>query len=302
MSLETIGQHDLQAQDLDLVELFRQIETLSSIAAGNVRASIATIALRSLEMAILCDHKILDMSLNPSAFLGADEGMLRRRMEELLGNESAPDSLVSHLLMQIRSGTAGATSKTKAEVHFGDVVDRHPASVTSKEFRCQACGYHFTKADLGEVRQRIVLEAGLTLAPQKLARRIRDLWKPAKFTECTLDHIVPEAGLGGTLATNLRILCKFCNHQKQLYRWPGETLARSVAASFLALGDSETRGHWAVQAAAYVAIHQVGECVDCGATRGETELTATTEGARGTEPALPWRMRCVCYDCFDPSG
>jgi len=302
VSLEIIGNQNIGLHELELAEVLRQIEVVSPVAAGTVRASISAIALRALEMAILGDSKILDLSLNPSAFLGADEGILRHRIKELLGNESVPDALVSHLLMQIRSGTAGASGKTAAERYFADVVERHPAVGTSKEFRCQACGYHFTDADLGESRRHIVAEADLRLAPVKLARRIRDPWKPVQFTSCTLDHVVPEAGLGATVADNLRILCNFCNHQKQIYRWPGETLARSVAASFLALGETHSRGHWAVQAATFVAIHQAGKCEACGATRDEVELTATTEGARGIDPALPWRMRCTCYNCFDPAG
>ena len=190
-------------------------------------------------------------------------------------------------------------TKFSARVFDEEVLRRHRTE--SERLRCLDCGYHFTEADLGRTRLDIAKEFGFIFARHKLARRLRDPWKPATKTSLSVDHLIPEAGLGPTIPENLRIVCQFCNKEKQIYRWPGEANGRDIASAMLALGDPK-RGLWAVHAATYIAIIDGGgRCSQCGRTTEDIELTACPLYRRGTSATVPWDMQVFCYECYDPA-
>lgn len=284
----------------DLEDLLRVLaEVTSEDAAALVRRRLSEQVLRTIEVGMLADPAIVDMALNPGLYLGREVEILATRLRALL-NQEPPSALVSHLRELVLSRAAGAESKVSVRGFELDVLRRHRDSTSA--LRCLDCGYHFTEGDLGQTRLEAAQELGFVFAKAKLARRLRDPWKPADKTQLTIDHIVPEAGLGPTATKNLRIVCKFCNAEKRIYRWPGEASGRDVAAAMLALGDPN-RGLWAARASTYVAIVEGDRaCADCGAAATVTELTARPLRPRGASATLPWHLRPVCYGCYDPAA
>ena len=254
--------------------------------------------LRSIEMELLSDPSILDIALNPGLYLGRETAVLKNRLSDLLKAEP-PAAVVQYFRALVLSGNAGASQKGPIRSLDTFVFERYRAS--SSKLQCLDCGYHFMEGDLGRDRRDIAQRLGFSFAKEKLARRLRDPWKPSEDTALTVDHIVPEAGLGPSSIENLRIVCKFCNKQKQIYRWPGETSGRCVAASLLGLGDL-ARGSWSIFAITYITISDSGGvCALCEMSSSDTELTARPVAGRGVAPTLPWRMEAVCYGCYDPA-
>lgn len=280
----------------DLLTLFEALT--NSDAAALLQRRLAVQVLRAVEVAMLSDPIILDVALNLNLYLGREGTTLRERVEHLLGHE-VPDETVRHLRSLVLSGAAGADRKVGLGAFERQVFEAYRED--TEELRCFDCGYHFTDDDLGERRREFAHDLRFRLASERGARRLRDEWKPASRTSLTLDHIVPEAGFGQTEVDNLRVMCKFCNSEKQIYRWSGESSGRDVASALLALGDLQ-RGLWAVRAATYIAIREAGACSLCNKSVRETELTATTGTARGRGASTPWSMHAACYDCFDPAA
>jgi hypothetical protein len=108
--------------------------------------------------------------------------------------------------------------------------------VMTERLLCLDCGYHFAAEEFGKGRLQMAKDLGYKLGLQKLARRLRDPWKPSSMSWLTVDHVIPEAGPGPTAADNLRITCQFCNGEKRIYRRAGVAAGRDVASAMLALG------------------------------------------------------------------
>lgn len=280
----------------DLLELLGRVA--GSEAADQVRGALSQQVLRSVEVALLSDGLVIDIALNPGIYLGRERVALEERLAQILGQQP-PDALLRHVRRLVLSRAAGQSEKRRLSTFVSDVLRNHRAM--TDQLRCLDCGYHFVASDMGEDRLDLVGDLGFILADDKLARRLRDRCKPAAKSQLTIDHLVPEAGLGPTGPENLRVACGFCNHEKKIYRWGGEAAPRDVAAAFLALGEL-SRGLWAARASVYSAIAEAGACNTCGAGPTDTELTAHPTGGWGRETTAPWNMEVVCYDCYDPAG
>lgn len=288
----------VEGSDLeDLLALLASVAGVDAVTA--VRRRLSQQVLRSIEVGILADVGVVDIALNPGLYLGREIQALTERLRILLGQEP-PEPLVHHLRGLVLSRAAGAEGKTPVRVFESDVLRLYRRS--SERLKCLDCGYHFVEGDLGQARLELARNLGFVFASEKLARRLRDPWKPGDKSELSLDHLVPEAGLGPTAPENLRVVCRFCNGEKRIYRWPGEASGRDVAAALLALGDPK-HGAWAARASTYVAILEgEGTCGECGRTTDEVELTARPLLPRGSSPTVPWQLRPVCYECYDPAA
>ncbi len=284
--------------DLDeLLTLFAAVTSPTS--AATLRRRISQQVLRAVEIGMLADPAVIDIALNPGLYLGRETQVLTERLADVLGTDP-PSCLVRHLRSLVLSKAAGAAQKTSARRFEEDVLRQYRLSTDT--LRCLDCGYHFVEGDLGQGRLDVVHGLGFVLATEKLARRLRDPWKPSGMSSLSIDHLVPEAGLGPTTPENLRVACQFCNGEKRIYRWPGEAAPRDVAAALLALGESP-RGAWAVRATTYVAIlDSGGRCVQCRRSTADAELTARPFAIRGRAATVPWDMQAVCYDCYDPAA
>jgi 5-methylcytosine-specific restriction endonuclease McrA len=288
----------VEGSDLeDLLTLLASVAGVDAVTA--VRRRLSEQVLRSIEIGLLADAGVVDIALNPGLYLGREVQVLTDRLRGLLDQEP-PEALVHHFRGLVLSRAAGAEGKVPVRAFESDVLRLYRRS--SERLRCLDCGYHFVEGDLGQTRLDLARDLGLVFAKEKLSRRLRDPWKPGDKTELSIDHLVPEAGLGPTAPENLRIVCRFCNGEKRIYRWPGEASGRDVAAALLALGDPK-HGTWAARASTYVAIVE-GErtCAECGRTSDEVELTARPLFPRGTSTTVPWQMRSACYECYDPSA
>jgi 5-methylcytosine-specific restriction endonuclease McrA len=280
----------------DLLSLFEKVTDQDALAM--LRRRLCHQLLRAVEVAILADPVLVDIALNPGLYLGRETDILAAHLGELLGVKP-PVNLIWHLRSLVMSGAAGAEQKISAKGFDEEVFRRY--RLQSEQLRCLDCGYHFVEADLGQSRLDKAREFGFIFSYQKLARRLRDPWKPSFETALSVDHLIPEAGLGPTAPENLRIVCQFCNKEKRIYRWPGEANGRDVASAMLALGDPK-RGLWAVRATTYSAIvDSGGRCLLCGRTTEEIELTARPLYRRGMSATVPWEMQAVCYECYDPA-
>jgi hypothetical protein len=280
----------------DLLFLFERVT--HATAASALKRHLCQQILRAVEVAILADPIIVDIALNPGLYLGRETTILETHLTEMLG-ERPSAILVRHLRSLVLSDAAGAGQKASAGGFDQEVLLRYRRS--SEWLRCLDCGYHFVEADLGQIRLELARELKFVFADTKLARRLRDPWKPASESGLSVDHLIPEAGLGATEPKNLRVICRFCNKEKRIYRWAGETASRDVASAMLALGSPE-RGVWAARAATYSAIVDAGRhCSRCERAAGEVELTARPLYGRGRSATVPWEMLAVCYDCYDPA-
>jgi hypothetical protein len=290
-------------QAFDGSELQALLSALERVAGSHaldtVRIHFCEQVLRALEVALLADADILDIALNPQLYLGRERDKLSNRLADLL-EEDPPETLVTYLRELVMSGAAGSSQKASVRQFLREVFRSY--SLVRTELRCMDCGYHFVESDMGEFRRALAAEFRLELATVKLARRLRDPWKLASQSALTIDHIVPEAGFGPTTAANLQITCKFCNSQKQIYRWPGESGGRNVAGALLVLGDL-SRGSWAAGSITYNAIRDAGgRCLACGRDRDAAEITARPIGRPGASVPVPWEVEAVCYDCYDPGN
>jgi hypothetical protein len=288
-----VGHEDLD----DLLDIFGFVAGTKALAS--LRRSLSEQVLRAIEISLLSDSVVIDVALNVELYLGREWDILSSRLSEILGAQ-APPTLVRHVRALALSKAAGASRKAPLGSHEVEVLRRHRAAAA--ELRCSYCGYQFVQADLGQTRLDYARELGFGLADEKLARRLRDPWKPAAKSALTIDHVIPEAGLGPTEPENLRVTCQFCNTEKRIYRWAGEAGPRDVAAALLSLGDI-SRGLWAARATTYVAIlASGGGCSDCGRTVGDAELTGRPLARRGASATAPWAMTAACYECYDPAA
>ena len=282
----------------DLLKLFASVA--GAPAELTLRRRLGQQILRAVEIALLDDQNILDIALNPGLYLGRETSILTERLGTLTGGQPAAE-LVRHLRGLVLSRVAGAAHRAALGPFETRVLERHREQFDM--LRCLDCGYHFVEEDLGQSRLDLARSLGFEFAPEKLARRLRDPWKPSTndHTRLSIDHIIPVAGLGPTDLGNLRVVCRFCNGEKRLYRWAGEAFPRDVAASFLALQPSSTA--WAAQAGTYIAILDSGGiCSICGAQNRDVELTARPRDSRSNSSTAPWHMQAVCYRCYDPSA
>jgi hypothetical protein len=295
-----IASNDLSVTGTDFEELLQIFGQVAGEQSSEfLLKRLSHQVLRSIEMELLSDPAILDIALNAGLYLGRETTILKDRLSDLLKSEP-PTAVVQYFRTLVLSGNAGTSRK--GSIHSLDrfVFERYRAS--NRKLHCLDCGYHFIEEDLGRDRLDLAQQLGLSFATEKLARRLRDPWKPFKDTGLSIDHIIPEAGLGPSSIENLRIVCAFCNRQKQIYRWPGETSGRCVAAALLGLGDL-SRGSWSIFAVTYITIiDSGGVCALCEMSSSETELTARPLAGRGNAPTLPWRMEAVCYGCYDPAS
>lgn len=280
----------------DLLALFEVATSAHSVAI--LRRRLAQQVLRALEISLLSDGALIDIALNPGLYLGQETNILTERLTELLGS-APPFPVIRHFRMLLLSRSAGAGRKASLGSFDNEVLRRH--RLRNERLRCSDCGYHFIEADLGQARLQVAHDLGYIFANEKLARRLRDPWKPSAASNLTVDHIIPEAAFGPTDPDNLRIVCRFCNEEKKIYRWAGEAMPRDVAAALLSLGEP-SRGLWAARATTYVAIIESGgKCLKCDQSVDKTELTAHPALRRGTSGTAPWDMRAVCYECYDPA-
>src|SRR5262249_2306811 len=141
-------------------------------------------------------------------------------------------------------------------------------------------GYHFRAADLGDDRLETARSLGIQLAEFYHPRRQDDPFKPVVFgrkempaTRLTIDHTVPEEGLGSTAFDNLRLVCSFCNNGKLIFRRALEPVSTSVAGALCSY--PEGREHNMLRQVNMVAQLRAssGRCSRCDNDIRNVELT-----------------------------
>ena len=239
--LELIAVADAPAtQDVDIDDaLKRSIDLLSRINGTHesFKRSLFAVALRTVEMALLSDRELLNLARFWETRLGEAPRLVAERLEHLLG-QPAPASLVKHALRCLgspvcRAGRGRRLHERNARALIERCVNKH----ASRQLRCYICGYHFRRDDLESLRLSFAESVDAKFAAELHPRRQVDFLKPTRFgegrrsaTTLTIDHVVPEYGMGSPDLENLAIVCQFCNGGKLIYRAPLEPVSVAVAA------------------------------------------------------------------------
>lgn len=302
--------HRLEAADLD--NALSTAVALLSRANGSgeaVKRGLLAITIRALEMVLLSDAEVVNLSKFWDSRLGEARQVVTERCRALLGVEP-PEALLVHVLKCLRSpvgrnGRGGRQHDRLAEQLIVQSVNAHPR----RHLRCSCCGYHFRNADMGADRNRFAQNVDAVFSDELHPLRQEDVLKPALFpnrdkkpptsaTELTIDHEIPEYGLGWPEADNLKLLCKFCNGGKLIYRAPYEVLSTSVAASLNRVVDGD--GHSLGRQVSVVAALRAsdGKCSVCGKNNEEVELTVreAPKGMPSCNWFVPWTLRVLCYE------
>ena len=312
------GKTRLDVAFSDIIRLYALIESDGNSSLHN---SINSTLLRLLESSLLHDQKIQRIgSLWDSLGERADLE-LRSRISELLSvkTEDIPLNLIAYL-SKLLSGSA--FQKGRREINYSDffdtLVDANIRSNKYKRLHCVACGYHFREADLGEERRAIAKDCRAVFATRTEPLRVNntDKWKPqyivreTKFetkkeylTSLTIDHNVPEEGLGWSDSDNLQITCKLCNNGKMAYRRPLEALSLFAAGG---LADYPLDRPWNTFKQCIVSFtfeFFERKCSICRSPAKLRELTVrprkhTDETSEVSTSFAPWNFSSICYDCL----
>jgi hypothetical protein len=258
--------------------------------------SYRSLLLRSIEMGVFADEKVMGLVRNPNVYVGYESSIISEVLDRALGS-SSPDE-VRYFVTLVRSRVAQTAQKANYADRFLEEILRRDFEPGS-ELRCLSCGYHFEQTDMRSSRHEVVREVGLALAPENrvLTGRLRDPWKSSDSNSrvLSIDHVVPDAALGPTDAGNLEVLCGFCNRAKKITVRHQETFPNRVAAALLAVSGRE-RGSWAYELAVFFAVQNVPMCAICEEGPKVTELTAIPKnGDRRWTSLLPTELSTRCY-------
>lgn len=271
-------------------------EMIGEEALQLAREAHKAVLVRMLETALISHPAMLSMVRTPNVYLGREDREIRSIFANL-GFASPTKELVNFFISIIRGRVAQTTTKPRISTKlFSAVVQSNYRQ--GDDFRCADCGYHFLKSDMATVKGEDTDAYGVIFGLETPPQRFRDPWKPARveYRYPNVDHIQPEAALGGSVVENLRIICGFCNSRKQIARRPLDSFSARISSSLMAIVGG-TRGQWAIESAVYFTICQNKACAVCSVTYRDTELTAVpiTDDYKWTG-LLPWQLRVVCYE------
>lgn len=269
------------------------------------------IALRTLEATLLADPEMRKLALYWDSFVGVADEMIKDRVNKLTGNVPSPE-VISYLRNCIESPPSrrGGKETIDAELQY-QALSATIEATPSRHLRCQLCGYHFRREDMGEPRYRMVdnlqgrlsqfHHPGRLADPLKPYRLVSHNKKPTSLTKLTIDHKVPELGFGWTEQDNLLVACQWCNRGKLIYRRSLEPISTLIAAG-LSLCPETSSKHQVTQqiAAVAVVLHSGRSCRICqkGVALVELSIRVNPEGI-GTRAIWPWSTEVRCYDCMD---
>jgi len=276
---------------------------VSDIMLGH---SHEAIRVRLFVSAILCHPLVRDIASCWDRYLGRHEEVLRDRL--LRVNVPDPSEELVRFVLACLSSYNARFNKRDEISSYTEIAVFEAYAAKATELRYQCCAYQFRAADLSSRRLSLCDDFGLRLASSWQCRREVDDLKPLStpgtkdkhYLKLELDHVVPQAALGWSTSDNIRILCRFCNSGKDCFSSALEPLS-VIAANALAVsyGDIPKVGRTITTTVA--ALRWYGpNCSKCGA-QGEKEVTVEFDATKGDALwFVPWRLRVVCYDCWNP--
>lgn len=273
------------------------------LGGGDLKFGIVLLLLRALETHLLADNELLAIARYPGRFLGAEDELITKRLHQLLGI-SPPKSAVTYFRKCLTGHSAQHGSKAPISLPTVErVFERAVAENGEKELRCEVCGYHFRRIDMGKDRQELVDDLGIALSKALHPKRRDDELKPThkqKMTELQIDHLVPEEGFGWTDPDNLQVTCGFCNSGRLIFRRSYEPVSTMIAGSLSIL--PEGKEHRFLRQVIIVSqfLEKAGKCEVCDQTISGEELTVRLKRkSSGSEKwFVPWNLEVVCYSCF----
>lgn len=304
------GPHEAMSY-AQLLDLSKVVEAHGS---SSVHVAIRELLLRLLETSLLHDRSLQTLMRRWNALSGQAHDIVRDRLRELCTVATPPEEVVDYLV-KLLGGTAARLGRRTSDYgqYLPSIFEQAAACHPRAELRCTSCGYHFRAEDLGAERRNLAKAAGLMFSREWRPERKenRDPWKPlftpgrdsrkTFYTQLTIDHIVPEEGLGSSEPDNLAVMCNFCNAGKMAYRRPLEPLSLFAAGgvSDFPPGREMNRLMHVIVVSSFSLYG--GRCTVCGAQGGDGELTVRPS-KRGGHEALaglaPWNLSSLCYDCL----
>jgi 5-methylcytosine-specific restriction endonuclease McrA len=287
----------------DAIDIY---ESILSSRLNPLTGALRVVVSRFIETCILSDP-VCDKLIQRWSSVGNDaERILQEHITQITGVRPGQD-LIQFILRILRGSAAQRGRRTASYEGFLPALMKSLVDSGQTELRCQNCGYHFKESDLSLQRANIARSEGLQFADRWHIRRANnsDLLKPTNtprqsLTGLTIDHIVPEEGLGWTTLDNLQILCSFCNSGKLIYRRPLEPISLFVAAGLYDyLGDREMNRVLQSIVVSSFAFNE-NKCAYCSKPVSSVELTAQRVkdyDAGQTRTCAPWNFRSVCYEC-----
>jgi hypothetical protein len=286
-----------------LLSLLERVPGSSELWREHITTAFRDQCLRLVESLLLTDEVILRVARQPYTYLGREREVISGRVAELFGVQ-APVALTEFVFSCLSSSTVRTGAKARlSSATFQSVIrasiERHPR----RELRCAICGYHFRSVDFGQDRRSVVTDLNAVLAVDLHPGRIADVDKPQaqngkSWTECTIDHILPEAGFGWTSDDNLQVACHFCNAGRLIFRRPLEPFSTMVAMATTAYPESRPRtfGKSVVMVSA---IGLARHCSRCGRSTQDVELTVDLRDPADTRRwwYVVWNLDVLCYQC-----
>lgn len=302
-AMSTIAGTNSELTDINLSELLAFADAIPELGV-ELNYALASVVLRAIEMRLLADSQFNSLVNLWDSYRGRESELIGERLQSLIGR-TPPQSLIEHVrsALQVEYNRRRSSALETTESQFEAVIARY-CQTRGDELRCEYCGYHFRQSDVG-AKRRILLDAyDVKLATQLHPRRERDELKPIKrqeskadrqFTQLSLDHEVPEAGLGVTAPTNLRVACMFCNNGKRFYRFPLEAVSPHVAGSLLVLSPGREWNivHQMVVVAAFRLANSTCKYSNRSARDAELTVRFKSDAFRWF---VPWNLEVVAYD------
>jgi HNH endonuclease len=283
--------------DLDDAGLFADVQELCARLgpgyAADIRQALTQITARILEMRLLSDEVLREVSRLPDVYLARSEEIVRGRISALGLQEVLDEEDIRYVARLLVSGGALRAASEGVGEELVSSLFRERRLRGTVELRCAICGFHFRRQDLSAERAALSDQFDLVFAGALLPERRRDLLKPPEKTALHIDHVVPRLGLGPTRLDNLQVLCAFCNAGKLAYRRSLESVPAVIAGSVPPLDSIPPA--FARRSAVVGALMRQRQCGVCGALPTVRELSVATTVAWFT----PWTLRVRCYACFE---
>lgn len=308
------GPSDLLTFD-DLSRLYQLINSNGKTPAHQ---AICSVILRLIEMGLLQDPMIQKIGRLWST-LGEDaQKKLNDRVFQLTKIENIPSELTDYL-SNILSGSAFQRGRRKVEYneYFGNLVRNNIKVRRNKALRCEACGYHFRIIDLGYERREVAQELGANFSNAYHTFRNnnadslkpifidRDDSKKLYLTQLTLDHKLPEEGLGWSGEDNLQITCKLCNQGKMAYRRPLEGLSLFAAGGLADFPRDRGWNGFKASVVSFTFEYYNRKCCSCQQSSKNVELTVRYKAvlhdpnSDNHRAFAPWNLEAICYGCLE---
>lgn len=305
----------------DLLDLYKLIDSHGSTPAHK---AICAVIVRLLEMGFLHDRDIQRIGSLWTSLGQTGKVKLSDRISKLTKGEEIPDELLNYM-SNILAGSAFQRGRRKVNYndYFESLVRDNVKRRRRRRLTCDSCGYHFMLADLGRERQEIARDCGAEFSKgqHEFRKNNHDRLKPLFYeyatpegnkktylTQLTIDHKIPEEGLGWSDEDNLQITCKLCNVGKLAYRRPLEAISLFAAGG---LADFPDNREWNTIMQSVVSStfeYYNRKCVSCGRSTCDVELTAREFPASSHEVGelhlsfAPWNLRAICYECLERKG